>query len=69
LLSDPAATLYIAAILAARLDTANVALIEVKRQIETGKPRAAIAREIDKVTHLLSSSGDRWAARRQARLR
>jgi CRP-like cAMP-binding protein len=69
LLSDPAATLYIAAILAARLDTANVALIEVKRQLETGKPRAAIAREIDKVTHLLSSSGDRWAARRQARLR
>jgi CRP/FNR family cyclic AMP-dependent transcriptional regulator len=67
--SDPAATLYIAAILAARLDTANVALIEVKRQLEAGKPRAAIAREIDKVTHLLSSSGDRWAARRQARLR
>jgi CRP/FNR family transcriptional regulator, cyclic AMP receptor protein len=66
---DPAATLYIAAILAARLDTANVALIEVKRQLETGKPRAAIAREIDKVAHLLSSSGDRWAARRQARLR
>src|SRR5688572_27201689 len=66
---DPAATLYIAKILAARLDTANVALIEVKRQLETGKPRASIAREIDKVTHLLSSSGDRWAARRQARLR
>ena len=34
LASDPAATLYIAAILAARLDAANVALIEVKRQLE-----------------------------------
>src|SRR5215213_2154768 len=67
LASDPAATLYIAAILAARLDAANLALIEVKRQLEIGEPRAAIAQEIDKVTHLLSSSGDRWAARRQAR--
>ena len=55
LTSDPAATLYIAAILAARLDAANVALIEVKRQLETGKPRVAIAREIDKIADLLSS--------------
>ena len=64
--ADPAATLYIAAILAARLDTANVALIEVKGQLESGKPRAAIAREIDKVAQVLITSGDRWAARRQA---
>src|SRR3954466_6043188 len=60
--ADPAATLYIAAILAARLDAANVGLIEVKRQLEAGKPRVAIAREIDKVaSDLLSSVGDRWA--------
>src|SRR5215213_2145187 len=39
LTSDPAATLYIAAILALRLDAANVALIEIKRQLEEGKPR------------------------------
>src|SRR3954453_6734610 len=65
--ADPAATLYIAAILAARLDAANVGLIEVKRHIEMGRPRAAIAREIDKVaTNILSSAGDRWAAQRQA---
>ena len=67
--SDPSATLYIAAILAARLDAANVALIEVKRQLETGKPRVAIAREIDKVADLLSSSGYRWAAKRRVGLR
>src|SRR5215204_6631286 len=68
LTSDPAATLYIAAILAARLDAANVALIEIKRQLETGKPRVAIAREIDKVAaDLLSSAGERWAAQRRAR--
>jgi CRP-like cAMP-binding protein len=66
--SDPAATLYIASILAARLDAANVALIEIKRQLETGKPRAALARELDRIATdlLLSSAGDRWAARRRA---
>ena len=55
LASDPAATLYIAAILAARLDAANVALIEIKRQLETGNSRVAIARSVDKVADLLSS--------------
>ena len=52
---DPAATLYIAAILAARLDAANVALIEIKRQLETGNSRVAIARSVDKIADLLSS--------------
>jgi CRP-like cAMP-binding protein len=66
--SDPAATLYIAAILAARLDAANDALIEVKRHLETGKSRAAIAREVDQISELLSSAGDRWVARRRMRM-
>jgi CRP/FNR family cyclic AMP-dependent transcriptional regulator len=57
LTSDPAATLFIAAILAARLDAANVALIEIKRQLETGKPRVAIAQTVDKIADLLSSGG------------
>jgi CRP/FNR family transcriptional regulator, cyclic AMP receptor protein len=55
LTSDPAATLYIAAILAARLDAANVALIEVKRQLEIGEPRVAIARRVNKIADLLIS--------------
>jgi CRP/FNR family transcriptional regulator, cyclic AMP receptor protein len=57
LTSDPAATLYIAAILALRLDAANVALIEIKRQLETGKPRVAIAQTVEKIADLLSSGG------------
>jgi CRP/FNR family transcriptional regulator, cyclic AMP receptor protein len=57
LTSDPAATLYIAAILAARLDAANVALIEVKRQLEIGEPRVAIAQRVNKLADLLSSGG------------
>ena len=55
LASDPAATLYIAAILAARLDAANVALIEVKRQLELGEPRVAIARRVNRIADLLIS--------------
>ncbi len=55
LTSDPAATLYIAAILAARLDAANVALIEVKRQLDMGEPRVAIARRVNKIADLLIS--------------
>ena len=57
LASNPAATLYIAAILAGRLDAANRALIDLKRQLETGEPRAEIARTVDKIADLVSSSG------------
>jgi CRP/FNR family transcriptional regulator, cyclic AMP receptor protein len=57
LTSDPAGTLYIAAILAARLDAANVALIDVKRQLEIGEPRVGIVRRINQIADLLSSGG------------
>ena len=57
LTSDPAGTLYIAAILAARLDAANVALIEVKRQLEIGEPRVGIVRRINQIADLISSGG------------
>ena len=55
LAGDAAATLYIAAILARRLDGANAALVEVKRQLEAGKPRSAISKMVDKVQEFLSS--------------
>ncbi len=55
LAGDAAATLYIAAILARRLDGANAALVEVKRQLEAGKPRAVIAKTVEKVQEFLSS--------------
>jgi CRP/FNR family transcriptional regulator, cyclic AMP receptor protein len=57
LAGDAAATLYIAAILARRLDGANAALVEVKRQLEAGKPRSAIAKMVEKVQEFLSSGG------------
>jgi hypothetical protein len=72
LTTDPAAALYISAILAARLYTANVALIEIKRQLETGKPRVAIAQTVEKIAELLSSAfrlRPRQAAPAQAGMR
>ena len=58
LADDPTVALYVAAILARRLDSANRALIEVKRQLLTGEPRSAIGKTVEKVEQLLSSSGD-----------
>jgi CRP/FNR family transcriptional regulator, cyclic AMP receptor protein len=50
---DPAIALYVAAILAQRLDSANRALLDVKRQLRAGESRSAIARKVEKVEELL----------------
>ena len=55
LTSDPTFSLYLAAILARRLDSANRALIEVKRQVQAGEPRRVIGAMVDKVGDLLTS--------------
>jgi CRP/FNR family cyclic AMP-dependent transcriptional regulator len=55
LASNSTAALYVAAILAGRLDAANGALVEVKRQLETGKPRVAVARTVGKIAELLTN--------------
>jgi CRP-like cAMP-binding protein len=57
LAGDPTVALYVAAILAQRLDGANRALIEVKRQLQAGEPRSVIGRTVEKVEELLNSSG------------
>ncbi|HEY1301755.1 MAG TPA: cyclic nucleotide-binding domain-containing protein [Stellaceae bacterium] len=54
---DPAVALYVAALLARRLDAANQALVEIKRQLEAGDPRRAIGRTVDQVAALLSAAG------------
>ncbi|HEV2547231.1 MAG TPA: cyclic nucleotide-binding domain-containing protein [Stellaceae bacterium] len=50
---DPAVALYVAAILARRLDNANRALLEIKHQLRAGEPRSAIAKKVEKVEGLL----------------
>jgi CRP-like cAMP-binding protein len=57
LANDSTVAFYVAAILAQRLDSANQALIEVKRQLQAGDPRSAIGRTVEKVELLLSSGG------------
>jgi CRP/FNR family transcriptional regulator, cyclic AMP receptor protein len=55
LAGDATFTLYLAAILAQRLDAANRALIEVKRQLDAGAPRSVISETVEKVEELLTS--------------
>jgi CRP/FNR family transcriptional regulator, cyclic AMP receptor protein len=55
---DSAVPLYVAAILAQRLDRANQALVEIKRQLRAGEPRSVIGKTVEKVEQLLSPNGD-----------
>jgi CRP-like cAMP-binding protein len=57
LAQDPTALLYVAGLLARRLDGANHALIELKRQLEAGQPPSVIANTVEKMGDLLAFSG------------
>ena len=57
LVQNPVALLYVAAVLARRLDGANRTLIELKRQIQVGHPRSAIEKTVAKMEGLLGSGG------------
>jgi CRP/FNR family transcriptional regulator, cyclic AMP receptor protein len=57
LVRNPVALLYVAAVLARRLDAANRAFIELKSQIQVGQPRSAIEKTVKKMEGLLGSSG------------
>ena len=54
---DPTVALYVAAILARRLDAANRWLVAVKGQVHTGAPPSVIGKAIEKVEELLSYGG------------
>ena len=57
LASDPTVALYVAAILARRLDAANRWLVAVKRQLQTGDSSSEIGEAIERVEELLSYGG------------
>jgi CRP/FNR family transcriptional regulator, cyclic AMP receptor protein len=57
LVRNPVALLYVAAVLARRLDAANRALIKLKSQIQVDQPRSAIEKTVKKMEGLLGSSG------------
>ncbi len=54
---DPIGLLYVATVLAQRLDSANQSLLEMKRQIQAGEPRSVIGKAAEKIEILLGASG------------
>jgi CRP/FNR family transcriptional regulator, cyclic AMP receptor protein len=54
---DPVALLYVATILAQRLDSANRGLLELKRQVRAGEPRSVIGRTVEKIEGFLGATG------------
>ena len=57
LVQDPVALLYVAAVLAQRLDNANRAVIVLKSQLQAGQPRSVIGKTVEKMEGLLGASG------------
>jgi CRP/FNR family cyclic AMP-dependent transcriptional regulator len=56
LTQNPMAVLYVATMLAHRLNGANQALIELKQQLLTGEPRSEVAKTVSKMEGLLVAS-------------
>ena len=54
---DPIALLYVATVLAQRLDSANRGLLELKRQVQGGEPRSVIGKTVEKIEGLLGATG------------
>jgi CRP/FNR family transcriptional regulator, cyclic AMP receptor protein len=57
LTGDVVALLYVSAILARRLDAANEAVVEIKRDLESGKRPGVITKAIEKLEKLLRPAG------------
>jgi len=54
---DPMAVLYLATVLARRLDGANHALIQLKSQLQAGQPHSVVTKTVEKMEGLLAISG------------
>jgi CRP/FNR family transcriptional regulator, cyclic AMP receptor protein len=57
---NPIAVLYVATVLASRLDAANQALIQLKTQVQTGAPRTVVVETVGRMERVLSAFG--WGA-------
>ena len=53
---DPLTLIYVATLLARRLDLANKALIDLKQQVEEGESRVVIGETVDQIARVLSAS-------------
>jgi CRP/FNR family transcriptional regulator, cyclic AMP receptor protein len=54
LTENPIAVLYVATMLAHRLDGANQALIQIKHQLSAGEPHSVVAKTVNKMERLLA---------------
>jgi CRP-like cAMP-binding protein len=57
LAQNPTAMLYIATVLAQRLNGANLALIQLKTQLQAGEPHSVVAKTVSNMQGLLGASG------------
>ena len=57
LTENVAALLYVSAILARRLDSANDVIVEIKGELQSGKRPGVISKALDKLEKLLSPAG------------
>lgn len=55
---DPVGALYVATIMAKRLDRTNQILVEVRRQVEAGQPRKRISALLSKLATSLHTGND-----------
>jgi CRP/FNR family transcriptional regulator, cyclic AMP receptor protein len=58
LVQDPIVLLYVAGVLARRLDGANQALIDLKGQLQADQPRSVIGKTIERIEGLLEPSAN-----------
>jgi CRP/FNR family cyclic AMP-dependent transcriptional regulator len=58
LAQDPIAVLYVATVLAHRLDAANHTLIQLKSQLQAGEPHSVVAKIVSKMEGLLATGAN-----------
>ena len=58
LVQDPIVLLYVAGVLARRLEGANQALIDLKGQLQADQPRSVIGKTIERIEELLGPSAN-----------
>jgi CRP/FNR family transcriptional regulator, cyclic AMP receptor protein len=57
LAQNPIAVLYVATVLAQRLDGANHALIQLKNELQSGEPHNVVVKTVSKMQGLLAAGG------------
>src|SRR5262249_18486446 len=57
LMQDPIVLLYVASVLARRVDSANRTLIELNPQVQSGEPSSIAGKTVDRIEEVLGASG------------